>query len=147
MAKKTKNGKAKNGRGRAARDGYPKAARAVKPRPRQADLPGTEDRAIKPLEDAAATYADIRDQRMELNQQESQLKQSLIRLMKRYGKTHYKRDGVEIDLVTEAETVRVRVKKQSDGDGDPDLPPGEAGDVDDLGNDEPADLGEGDVAE
>lgn len=125
--RKTKT-KAKGGR-KAAKPAPP--ARAAKPRPRQAELPGTEDRAIKPLEDAAQAYAEIRDERMELNQNESSLKQSLIRLMKRHGKTHYKRNGISIDLITEAETVRVRFKKE--GDPDADLPPGEG----DEGGDEP----------
>jgi len=98
------------------------------PAPRQQEL--IEDRAIAPLERAAADYADIRDQRMELNQEEASLKQSLIRLMKRHGKVRYHRNGVTIELVSEAETVKVRVKKP--GDPDADLPPGETGDdVDD----------------
>jgi len=114
--------KKKNG----AKKKKPPVARERKPRPRQQPLPGTEDRAIRPIEEAAARYAEIRDQRMELNQDEAALKQSLIRLMKRNGKTHYKRDGIEIDLVSEAETIRVRVRKPTDEDAD--LPPGEPGD-------------------
>lgn len=34
--------------------------------PRSGALPGMEDHAIKALDDVAASYADIRDQRMEL---------------------------------------------------------------------------------
>jgi len=118
VAKKKKNGKKKK----------PPVARerAQAPRrPRQQPLPGTEDRAIRPIEEAAARYADIRDQRMALNQDEAALKQSLIRLMKRNGKTHYKRDGIEIDLISEAESIRVRVRKP--GDEDADMPLGAAG--------------------
>lgn len=127
MAKKAKGTKKKK-----PPVGHRAPRSAGKPRPRQADLPGTEDRAIKPLEDGAEAYADIRDQRMQLSKDESSLKQSLIRLMKRHGKTHYKRNGVSIDLITESETVRVRFKKP--GDEDADLPPGEEGDEQDEGD-------------
>src|SRR5687768_18458564 len=60
---------------------------ARKPRPEQVDLPGTEDSAIKPLEDAAKRYAGIRDERIELNDQEAKLKASLIALMHKHNKT------------------------------------------------------------
>jgi len=88
-------------------------------RPRQEDLPGTEDRAIKPLEQAAAEYADIRDQRMELNESEAQLKANLLKLMKKHGKTVYHRDGITITVVSEEESVKVRVKKAGENDETP----------------------------
>lgn len=46
-------------RGRARRNGPPDQT-----------LPGMEDRAIKPAEDGASAYAEIRDQRIELNRDE-----------------------------------------------------------------------------
>ena len=87
------------------------AAPARAKRPRQADLPGTEDRTIKALEDAAFQYAEIRDQRIDLNKSESDLKSTLLALMKKHGKKTYTRDGISIELVAEAETVKVKVRK------------------------------------
>ena len=78
-------------------------------RPRQADLPGTEDRAIKALEDKAHEYVNVRDERMALSKDESELKGALLALMKKHGKTEYKRDGITITIVPEAETVKVKV--------------------------------------
>jgi hypothetical protein len=87
-------------------------------RPRQQDLPGTEDRAIRPLEDAAHDYAEIRDERMRLTEQETGLKAKLLSLMKKYQKTTYDRDGIHVEIVHEEETVKVRVKKPSEGGED-----------------------------
>ena len=85
-------------------------------RPRQQDL--IEDRAIKPLEDAANDYAEIRDERMRLTEQETGLKAKLLSLMKKYQKTTYDRDGIHVEIVHEEETVKVRVKKPSEGGED-----------------------------
>lgn len=92
--------------------------RARKPRPEQVDLPGTEDSAIKPLEDAAKRYAGIRDERMELNDQETKLKSNLIALMHKHGKTTYSRHGIVITLIPEAENVKVKVQKPGDNGDD-----------------------------
>jgi len=94
-----------------------------RPRPRQQDLPGTEDRAIKPLEDVAASYAEVRDERIELNQREADLKALAVKLMHKFDKTIYRHDGIEIRLVPGEEDVKVRIKKAgedapSDGEGD-----------------------------
>jgi hypothetical protein len=93
-----------------------------RPRPRQQDLPGTEDRTIQALEEAAGAYADIRDQRIALNADEAKLKGTLLQLMKRHGKQVYHRDGITIQIVQEEETVKVRIKKASDEDEDGDAP-------------------------
>lgn len=95
------------------------AKRARKKRPEQADLPGTEDSAIKPLEDAAKRYAKIRDERMELNTDEAKLKTSLITLMHKHGKTTYSRHGIVITLIPEGEKVKVKIKgKDVDDEAD-----------------------------
>lgn len=91
---------------------------ARKPRPEQADLPGTEDSAIKPLEDAAKRYAKIRDERMELNADEAKIKAALIVLMHKHGKTTYSRHGITITLVPEAENVKVKIKGKDDDEGE-----------------------------
>lgn len=83
-------------------------------RPRQQDLPGTEDRAIKPLEDVAEAYADLRDRRIELNREEAELKVHVKKLMHKYDKTIYRREGIEIRLIDGEEDVKVKVRKPGD---------------------------------
>ena len=78
--------------------------------PRDRDLPGMEDRAIKALEDLAFTYADLRDQRMALNQEEAALKAKLLVAMKQHGKERYLRGKIRIRVLAK-ETVKVRVPK------------------------------------
>jgi len=93
-------------------------AKGRRKKPEQADLPGTEDSAIAPLEKAAKRYAGIRDERMELNREESSLKENLIKLMHQHGKTTYTRHGIEIRLVPESENVKVKIKGKGDEDDD-----------------------------
>lgn len=96
------------GRGRLVKDGRTVAkARA---------LPGMEDHAIKPLEDIAAEYAGIRDQRMELGRQEHILKGNALKLMKKYSKTIYKHGGVTIQVIDGEPDVKVKVKKPGEDD-------------------------------
>jgi hypothetical protein len=83
-------------------------------RPRQPDLPGTEDRRLQPLDDIAAAYADVRDRRIDLNREEAELKASALELMHRFDKTIYKHDGIEIRLVAGEEDVKVKVRKATD---------------------------------
>ena len=82
------------------------------------DLPGMEDRAIRPLQDAALEYAAIRDERMALNECEATLKARVRDLMHQHNKTRYAYDGVEIELAPPdgEEKVKVRVAKPK-GDG------------------------------
>jgi hypothetical protein len=79
-------------------------------KPKQADLPGMEDREIKELQSAARRYAEIRDERMALTPKEVDLKQTLLRLMKQHHKQIYRHDGIEVRVVTEEETVRVKIE-------------------------------------
>jgi hypothetical protein len=80
-------------------------------KPRQKKLPTMEDSAIQPLENAAHEYVEIRDERMGLAEREVTAKGVLLKLMKKHSKTHYHRNGLDITVVPEAETVKVRVKK------------------------------------
>lgn len=84
------------------------------PKPKSQALPGMSDRAIKPLEDAAQDYARIRDERIELNASEANLKSAVLALMKKHGKTVYQHDGITITVIAEEETVKVRVKRAGD---------------------------------
>ena len=54
----------------------------VKKGPRQQHLPEMEDNKIAVLEDLALYYAEVRDERMGLSQQEVELKGKLLDLMK-----------------------------------------------------------------
>ena len=85
-----------------------------KKKARQMDIPGTEDREIKELKDAALDYAEVRDERQQLTAKEVPLKQQLLSLMKKHKKENYKYGGVEIRVVHEKENVKVKVKKESD---------------------------------
>lgn len=88
--------------------------RTAKKQPRSGSLPGMEDHAIRALDNAAAEYADIRDQRMALTTQETDLKSRALKLMKKYGKTTYKHNGVSIEIVAGDESIKVRVKVPSE---------------------------------
>lgn len=85
-------------------------------KPRQARLPEMEDPEIEELENAAQDYASIRDERIALNQDEHKLKEKLLSLMKVNKKERYHRDGIEVKLVHENETVKVRVKKTEENE-------------------------------
>lgn len=100
---------------RMARGGTESAVGEVQ-RPRQHRIPGTEDAKIDALEEIAEDYASIRDQRQLLTVQEVDLKSKVLDLMKANGKEHYRRNGVEITIIHEDETVKVRVKKAEDGE-------------------------------
>jgi hypothetical protein len=92
-----------------------------KPRAKAQALPGMEDHAIKPLEEIAEQYVEIRDQRMELTESEHTLKINALKLMKKYGKTVYRHNGVEILVITGEDDVKVRVRKGDDTAADLDL--------------------------
>jgi len=89
--------------------------------PRSANLPGLDDRVIQPLEDIAASYADVRDRRMALNKEEAELKTAALALMHKHGKTVYSHDGIEIRLEPGEETVKVKIQKKADEDEEADV--------------------------
>ena len=82
--------------------------------PKQKRLPEMDDPRIEELESLAESYAEIRDERMELNKQEFDLKSRLLTAMKFRKRTTYHRDGIDIKVVSEEETVKVRVKKEEE---------------------------------
>ena len=61
-------------------------------------LPGMEDRTIDELEEAGATYAEIRDARMKLTTQEVALKENVRKLMKKFKRKSYSSAAVEITI-------------------------------------------------
>jgi hypothetical protein len=69
-----------------------------------------DDRKINDLHEAALAYEDVKQQRMTLTPKEVAAKADVLRLMKKHKKKTYRCNGVEVDLVSEDETVKVRVK-------------------------------------
>ena len=87
-------------------------------RPKQPDLPGMESRMFADLHEAAGEYAEIRDERMRLNEAEGDLKKRVRELMHNHELKKYTYDDVEITLVPPEEgeeDVKVRVKKKKEG--------------------------------
>ena len=99
----------------------PKAKKA-----RQIRIPSMEPATIKVLEECAAEYVDVRDQRMALTKQEVELKAKLMAAMQENeaaleqdadGNRYYKcRDSVEptYTVVLEHKQDNVKVKKDAD---------------------------------
>jgi hypothetical protein len=82
---------------------------AAKKGRRQKELPGMEDHHLDDIEEMARDYADTRDKRMALNREESQLKEDLLALMKKYKKTVYRVEEMEIKIVVTEEKIKVRI--------------------------------------
>lgn len=94
-------------------DNNPPAAQP-KPKkgPRQADLPGMEDRAIQALDDSALSYAEIRDARMKLSLEETEAKTVLLGLMHANKKSSYTHSNIHIEIVPEGEKLKVKIKSE-----------------------------------
>jgi hypothetical protein len=90
-----------------------KPAKPAKKTPRPQLLPGMEDNKIEALEEIALDYADVRDERIKLSQQEGELKGQLLQLMKAQKREHYQRGRIIIDIVHEEENVKVKVKSEA----------------------------------
>lgn len=90
------------------------AKKEKKKGPRQQDIPGLEDRAIQELQDAALSYAEARDERMELSKQEADCKSRVLAIMKKHGKTVYRHDNIYVELIPEDVKVKVRVLEEGE---------------------------------
>ena len=91
-----------------------KAPKKAKKLPRQSSLPGMANTKIAAIEKLALDYAELRDERIELNRQESEIKQALIAAMHKAGKAEYKRNGISISLTVEKEGIKVRVRDEDE---------------------------------
>jgi hypothetical protein len=89
-------------------------------RPRTQALPGLEDRTIAPLEALATDVAEIREERAELAQRELAIRQKALVVMKQLGKTVYRHNGIEIEIVHGEDAVKMRVKPRAPGAADDD---------------------------
>ena len=87
-------------------------------KPKQADLPGMEERKLPDLHKAAEEYAEVRDERLEIQKREIPAKQELLRLMKVHKKETYKFEDVSIRVVHEKEKVIVRIGAKKDKEED-----------------------------
>ena len=68
------------------------------------------------MEDAAESYAEIRDQRMELTESEVSAKATLLAVMKKHNLKSYKDKGAGLYVMIEEGEDNVKVKKlQADG--------------------------------
>jgi hypothetical protein len=76
---------------------------------RQKTLPGMENKHLEDIEEAAITYAGIRDRRMELTRQETDARDLLMQVMKRHSKTEYRVEEMEIRIVPVDEKIKVRI--------------------------------------
>jgi hypothetical protein len=93
----------------------PKPEAAAKPRrPRQPRLPGTEDAAIQELENAALDYQEAKDELASAHGRVNECEGELLSLMKKYGRTHYLRDGIELTHLEKRERVKVTIKKKGE---------------------------------
>ncbi|HEY6383450.1 MAG TPA: hypothetical protein VIY07_16810, partial [Pseudolabrys sp.] len=77
-----------------------------------------DDAALDLLQQAALDYAAIRDQRQKLTARETELKQTLLTLMREQKRITYSFDGVDVERVVEQETVKVRVRKLAEEETD-----------------------------
>jgi len=82
----------------------------------QQELPGMEEREIPELEDKGYEYLKARNKRQDILKKEVELKGDLLSLMKKHKKHDYVRDGIEIHVVAESETVKVRVRKEGESE-------------------------------
>lgn len=91
------------------------------PKPERAqDLPGMEDRSIKALEQLAAQFVDLKDQRKALKNQEDALTTKIIATLRKHEKDYYKRDGLEIRIELAAEKVKVTMQRKDEAEEDAD---------------------------
>lgn len=91
--------------------GKKKEPKARRKRPVQISIPGTEDAAIKEIEDAALDYADVRDQRQALTPIEVDKKARLLAVMHKWKKEKYHRGNITVNVTVEKEKAQVRIKK------------------------------------
>lgn len=83
---------------------------------RQTEIPGTERAAHKDVANKAAELFDVRQQRMELSEEEGRLAGELIALMKKHGIDEYTEDGMTVTVVTPEEKVKVRKRADPGGE-------------------------------
>lgn len=66
---------------------------------KQQQIPGTERKTIKEIDDAAEAYVEARDKRMRLTEKEVERREALVNAMKRNGLTIYRDDSASPALL------------------------------------------------
>jgi len=79
----------------------------------QEELKGIERPSIKDIEEAAAAYETVRDQRMALTQEEIKSKAALLALMKKHKQKKYRFDERIVEIVPGEESVKVKKATES----------------------------------
>lgn len=159
MAKKAKRATPKQGKPAKAKKTNP-AAKALKKTverkrtlPRSVPLPGMEQARYTRLDALCEAISDTRAQMNQLRTDEAADERAALAEMRkpRAGKPDgiltYRHAGVELARVPGEEKLRVRTTKANATAEVTDGAAADAGDVDDAGNQEPADLGEQDLGD
>ena len=76
---------------------------------RQASLPGTKSKAHEDIDEAAAAYCEVRDERMECSKRESEAKRVLLERMKKHDCREYVSGKVEITREVVEEKLKVKL--------------------------------------
>lgn len=88
---------------------------------RQSEIPGTERKTIKEVEDAAEAYRDARDARMKKSKAEKEKKDALVAVMRKHSVNVYRDDAASPPLiVTLTENFAVKVTNVELGEEDAD---------------------------
>lgn len=89
---------------------------------RQAEIPGTERKTVKELNDCAEAYVDVRDKRMKLTEREGEMKERLVTAMRKHGLEVYRDDDASPPLLVVLkpgkDNVRVTTADGVDGSDD-----------------------------
>jgi len=86
--------------------------------PRQIAIPGTEEKKIKELDDAAMAYVKERDERIALSRKEKTAKDALIAAMKKHGKNVYRDPDAAPPYTVTLTEGKDKIKVERDGSED-----------------------------
>lgn len=84
---------------------------------KQTLIPGTEQKSIKEIDDAAEAYVEIRDKRMALTKKEVEAQATLVAAMAKHNLTAYRCTSTDDPLdVTLVSKTRAKVRGPKDED-------------------------------
>lgn len=86
--------------------------------PRQAQIPGTEGKRYKELDDAGQELHAIRKKRMKLSEKEGEAVESVLVLMRKHGLEIYRDDSVSPPLILRRKPGKEGVKVELAGGAD-----------------------------
>lgn len=95
----------------------PKRGRGRPRKAEQTEIPGTEFVTVPEIDDAAKNYVRIRDERMELTEDEVAASAKLLGLMKKHELTIYPlSDGRRVEIKHGDDKVKVRGSRSDEGE-------------------------------